>query len=267
MNWTRMHAIVAGAAVIVLANAIALGGAALNRSGTPESVLRLTERELRPEGPADDRDNSGLALHVEWRVLVPDSPGSYYWGSAAPWLDRQKMASLGFDMESRHNGPREAFANQLSREVFLALEFDGEAAKQAAEQARDAAAKERAKGTQAGVTRARDLEEAAATGSRLFAVDAGLDADALRSHYPDRTKYAIVRGRVMPWTDPGGARRGAISSLLVEEINVPYEDRPVFEGAARRFRYGAQRPPNVRYEVTVAFGRRLEPSIVAAKRP
>ena len=36
--------------------------------------------------------------------------------------------------------------------------------------------------------------------SRLFIVDAGLDLAALRQRYPERQRYAIVKGRVRPWS-------------------------------------------------------------------
>ena len=52
MNWSRMHTTIAGVGLIVVVNAVALLGAAYNRSGEPESVLRLSER-----GRADEHKN------------------------------------------------------------------------------------------------------------------------------------------------------------------------------------------------------------------
>lgn len=43
---TRGRTLIAGIAIILVVNAIALGGVAYNRSGTPESTLHLSQREL-----------------------------------------------------------------------------------------------------------------------------------------------------------------------------------------------------------------------------
>ena len=47
--------------VIVLTNAVALGGAWWNRSGEAESRLELSQRELRVPYRGIDRESSGLA--------------------------------------------------------------------------------------------------------------------------------------------------------------------------------------------------------------
>ena len=47
-------------AVVLLANTVALVGAALNRAGEPEAMLELTERELpRVQRQDDDSGTSG----------------------------------------------------------------------------------------------------------------------------------------------------------------------------------------------------------------
>ena len=45
-KWTRGHTLAIGIALIVLTNAVALGGVWWNRSATPESALTLSQREL-----------------------------------------------------------------------------------------------------------------------------------------------------------------------------------------------------------------------------
>ena len=42
--WTRGRTLAAGAALILLTNAVALSGVFINRSGEPESRLMLSER-------------------------------------------------------------------------------------------------------------------------------------------------------------------------------------------------------------------------------
>ena len=69
MRWSRAHTLIAGAALIVLTNAIALVGVAYNRSGEPDSTLTLTRRELQMSYRWwRDRENSGIALRLLWRM-------------------------------------------------------------------------------------------------------------------------------------------------------------------------------------------------------
>ncbi|MGH8649482.1 MAG: DUF4824 family protein, partial [Burkholderiales bacterium] len=61
LTWPRGRTLAAGIVLIALTNAIALGGVAWNRSGEPESVLKLTQRELsQPRGFGLDREEGGL---------------------------------------------------------------------------------------------------------------------------------------------------------------------------------------------------------------
>jgi hypothetical protein len=66
-NWTRRHTLIAGLALILLTNAVALLGVYQNRSGEPESMLTLTQRELQqPYGWGMARENSGISLRINW---------------------------------------------------------------------------------------------------------------------------------------------------------------------------------------------------------
>jgi hypothetical protein len=287
MSRSRRGILLAGAGLILVANAVALGGAAWNRSGDPESTLRLTERELRVVGgPELDRENSGMALRLRWRTLAQraepadDFPdGRYAYGGAPKWLDGAKLAELGFDTSpKRASGDRE-YDSIPAKEVFLVLELGGAAYQAALERARQA--NQRLKAAQAGkagpkdrereVNRAAEwLEREENSSSRLFVIDAGLDAGALRARYPDRARHAIVRGRVQPYwdtrADATGALVGNVAGPSVGEINVPLEFQPSLAGAGERAARGADAQPT-RREITVAFGRRLEPWITAvAKR-
>ncbi|MBL8375262.1 DUF4824 family protein, partial [Accumulibacter sp.] len=100
--WTRAHTLAAGAALIVLTNAVALAGAFLNRNTEAESRVTLSERELAlPYGGYRQAENSGLALQLKWRVLDAD-PDSWDHGYARhgglpAWLDAAHLATLGFD--------------------------------------------------------------------------------------------------------------------------------------------------------------------------
>ncbi len=69
MTLTPRTTLIAGAALILLANAVALTGVYFNRSGEPEARMRLSQRELgTPWDWSVARENSGMVLGLNWRV-------------------------------------------------------------------------------------------------------------------------------------------------------------------------------------------------------
>jgi hypothetical protein len=270
MTWTPRHTLAAGFALILVTNAVVLGGAAYNRSGEPEAQLRLTEREFhRPYSWALRGENSGLALGLRWRVpRRSDAPQEYDyghggWGGRPAWLDQAKLASLGFDLSvaEEHPAAERHYDRQLDREVLLVLEFDGPAYQAALKQAELRSAEP------SSARRRRDpLADEKEINSRLFAVDAGLDRASLRAKYPDRSRYAIAPGKVRIglWQPRDSVYRitGYISDLSVAEMNVPIELHDTL-GTTRPM-YGTEDAHFPAYEATVAFGRRLEPWFVTA---
>lgn len=273
MNRSRQYALIAAMSLIAIVNAVVLAGVAYNRSGAPESALRLSERELSvPHGSPGSKENSGLSAHLQWRVLPPESldPKEYAWGlyshGASPdWLNEAKMVALGFEATATSNridGQRRA-DRQLPRDVLLVLELNG-----AAYQAALARAIKFNESTSADKRADKQvLKREEKQLSRLFVVDAGRDIAALRAKYPERSRYAIVRGQVRPaWgrDQPVAALTGQVSDVSVSTLNVPLEWKSVFDGtSATRARGG---DAVVHYEVDVKFGRRLEPWIAGAAR-
>jgi len=281
MSWSRMHTMIAGLGLLALANAVALVGVAYNRAGE-EAKLRLTQRELSmPYEWQRNRDNSGLALGLVWRV-PPGEPADahdYGWrygmGGEPGWLDKAKMEALGFDttVVAYSDRSRARYEKQLPREVLLVLEFDGPAYRRSLELARQSLERAETKlASRPGdrelvgrVKTAREgLEQETRRSSRLFAVDAGLELEALRAKYPDRSRYAVVRGLVRP---AGVDERtwkvgGYVSGLSIESINVPFDLREVLGRIAEIS--DVEKRDKVPYEATVAFGKRLEPWIVEA---
>jgi len=268
MKWS--HTLIAGGALILLTNAVALLGAAYNRSDEPESLLKMTQRELR-HNRWNDKDNSGITLRLDWRIASAkqnDSDIEYYegkWG-APTWLDKNKMAELGFDVARLAGSYQDGrhYKEALPREVLLVLELDGQTYQQALRRAGEYAGQARAKqaanpNDENGKERVKSAEKYYQSelrdNSRLFVIDAGVDVQKLRASYPDRNRYAIVRGLVRPNIVRGndGKIGGNISELHAENINVPLTYRRVFDAVAP-------------CEVTVAFGKRLEPWILAASR-
>ena len=285
---SRTRTFLTGVTLILATNAVALLGVAYNRSGARESTLTLTQRELvRPASWSSEPENSGLALRLQWRVLGKEV------GDATPaWLDKAKLAALGFDVSKPVDTPEERshYDKLLPKEVLLVLELDGPAYQAALERAQQHLQKEEALlAANVGKTKfeqrvrnAREqLDQEKNLNSRLFVVDAGLDAAALRAKYPDRTKYALVRGQVQVQIirrTNHSQLSGYVDDIDISEINVPLMYRPIFEAMPKAPVQHVFHPPlgNAQareyqklphYEVSVAFGKRLEPWIAGASVP
>lgn len=261
MNWSRKHTLIAGLGLIIATNAVALLGVAWNRAGEPDSSLLLSQRELRiPNGWSHDNENSGLSLVLNWRVL-PSEGGTDTWleGTYDPpeWLDADKLGTLGFPPAPERSTNRETTQSdhELLREVLLVLELNGPTYQRALARITRQA------------ERHHDDEEARnalrweqSKKSRLFVVDAGLDHKALRNKYADRSRYAIVHGKILRWR--GGTTSNA-RVLITLDINVPLQWRTVFGGVEMETIHREHAPSA--YVVRVDFGKRLEPWITHAE--
>jgi hypothetical protein len=276
--------LVAAALLVLLVNAVILAGVAWNRRAPSESVLTLSERELWLN-PASlylgSEESNGLSLLLQWAIIPAQwdsrmdlSIATGKW--AAPvWLDQPKLAALGFDVSWKLDDPRTPYHydRMLPRDVLLVLELDGPAYAEALKRMRENAAQaEAAAGRgpdQSLVLKAQRAREGAqreeTSSTRLYVVDAGLDAGALRERYPDRSRYAIVRGSVRAQvTGPRRAQelRGRVIAVRCDDINVPPQWRPQLPKSPEP--YNQPRQP---FQVVVAVGRRFEPWILAASTP
>ena len=104
-----------GLAIIGIANGLALGGVAYNRMGEPESLLSLTERELRMTGDSRRSENSGVTGRIEW--CVRDSVETFReideigfelagcYARTASWLNATRLEELGFDLSVAPDAP------------------------------------------------------------------------------------------------------------------------------------------------------------------
>jgi hypothetical protein len=267
-NWSRRHTLLSGLAMILIINGVALLGVALNRSGAPESTLKLSQRELHPPFREINRENSGISLSLVWRVAGVEKGRNHSSYSGAPdWLDQAKMASLGFESSPARGGQdKQQWTEwQPGKEVLLVLEQDGAAYQQVLERTRQDAVEVNTRlaaqpDTEELQRKAKqlqdDLRREEQESSRLFAIDAGLDQTELRAKYPDRSRYAIVHAQVRPRSMGGrqGMSAGQIESLSIDTINVPHELRSIFE-----LRATGQPDAGQVFEASVAFGQRLEP--------
>lgn len=280
----RKFTLAAGVALILVANGVALTGVAYNRSGEPESRLELSQRELgRPWMGPRNKENSGISLALEWRVLGPatESHNFYYggYGGNPAWLDEKRMAELGFDVQRAkgENIRTEKYINQSERQVLVVLELAGNAWQQALERARlrvihqeslRQASPQANELVEAENRAQEELVRETMEHSRLFAVDVGTDLASLRMKYPDRARYLILRGDVRlqrSLIDGKHVVTGHLGKLGVGQINVPHAQHGVFEAVPPRIGNPlAQRTP---FTATVAVGQRLEPWIEAVTTP
>jgi len=258
----RRHALLAGVALILLINAVALAGVWYNRSGEADSRLPLSERELN-RAYREQRENSGVVLQLQWRTPSRNNESPRY----IRRLEETQMRQLGFPSE-RDNECEPRCRHQTSREVLVVLELDGPAyqaelarQRQLFEQARlaQAALPEDKQQVQRLENETRELDRIERD-TRLYAVDVGLDRDQLRQRYPDRSRYAIVQGLVRPDYGRERSLNGYISELSIEQINVPQRWRPVLATLPSGPNNTSRTP---QHRIEVAFGQRLEPWITA----
>jgi hypothetical protein len=282
MTLTPLKTLAAAGALILLANAVALTGVYLNRSGEPEARMKLSQRELgTPWNWTAAGDNSGLVLGLNWRVNDANAAENFYadygyHGGTPEWLDEARMKALGFDTAplGESGEARRRFERTLPREVLLVLELAGPAWQQALQRARaNAARHEAARQANADskefIARAKQAQEALnneeTRNSRLFAVDAGLDRAALRAKYPDRGRFLILKAKLRPTLATQNKKTrvsGHVGELAVRRINVPHALRPQLEPALQKTRRNGL-DPDANFEATVAVGQRLEPWIEA----
>jgi hypothetical protein len=261
--------LVISAAIIVLANALALVHAARNRTGAPEAEITLTQRELVYFNSSAHDDNSGVTLHLEW-TDPSNTPFPSEAERSTNWLDRQKLRSLGFacDVSPTDRDAGRYYQRQRSRRAFVALEYDGAAWRNWMQ------AYERGVAEQGIKLQFQDLADNASEFSHLVPIDADLDPLKLRARYTDRAKVIIVPAviaiTVEPFPYPGmkpdpqhPARVAGHIQQLPSSIHVP---RP-FSDEFHRLKHGSgeARDKNVFYRVRLRYGASFEPWITGVE--
>jgi hypothetical protein len=267
----QLRTLIAGLALIAVTNTVALIGVNYNRSGEPDAVTVLTERELRlPYRYGFLEENSGIALNIKWRVgyRAPYRPNSYNRWEHLTWLDKEKLETLGFDLSEplTSEKARRRYKKMLPRDVYLVLEYDGDMYKQTIEKRKSELAKQQALLTKnpekeefkKQVKNARDqLKAEEQYNSRLFVIDADRDKTALRARYPDQTKYLIMAGQVDLHVNENSFE-GSIRELTIMSVNVPLDYHSILVPLMGMDSYRKQ-PERPRYRVKLATGQRLEP--------
>jgi hypothetical protein len=269
--------LLAGIGLIAATNAIVLLGVAYNRKPPPDSELKLTEREFHtPLQRSGLKEDSGLDLELQVRMPSADhdvaegrsdaSLPEFYW-PASSWLDSAKLRSLDFELSAADDTDEDRRHDEklLSKDVYVVLEINGGAYQHELQRALDLNAKDQQLAAASPANKAlieaaqrsqQHVEAERTTSSQLFCIDAGLDRSELRQKYPDRSQYAIVGAQIQPHlSDHRGhwSVIGTMHGVRIDSINVPLVYREVF---------GVETDPH--FDVTIAWGRRLEPWIVNA---
>ncbi|MDX2464210.1 MAG: DUF4824 family protein [Porticoccus sp.] len=270
----HIKAMLAGIGLIIITNAIVLAGVAYNRSGEPESTITLTERELSlPYRYLGKEENSGIHLRITHR----NRDYGYFSRDNKPserldWFNKEKLAELGFDVSKPfiRDEDKRHYQRLIEKEVFLVLEYNGMAYQSvlaAAQKHVDDLLAEQANAQK--ISRAENnLAREKTSASRLFVIDAGLDRDALRAKYTDRTKFLLMKGlvkaRITNNRSDGSGLSGYIKSLSNKTVHVPLQHHEVLEAAVGE---GTRRQQNVppRFEATINVGQRLESWLVGVE--
>ena len=259
--------------LLIISNAFVLAHVAMNRSGEPDSEMQLTARELQYYGGRSD--DSSVVLMLRWTNTAPEYPPGPP-RDAPGWFDEKKLKELGFDLSIPAGSSKAArfYENLRSREVFVALEYEGPAWEA---WLKDREPRLETEGSYAPqVTLPDRIEIERQTTSRLITVDVARDAAELRRKYPDRKRVMILQALVRAKLEPERRAsltaplrpaylRGAITRLAIESINVPQPLSRRLEGKSYSpWTYDGNRVKiqQLPYSVTLRVGSKYEPWVV-----
>lgn len=270
---TSKKLFMAGFALVILTNIIILSAVALNRSTEQKREILLTERELGMPYRSH-KENSGLSLSLVWRTLDENQANSRFYAyrrSSPSWFDIQKLRELGFNITDDHleaDSDTTHYKEPVPKEVFIVLEYEGELYEASLKRAQRHLEKEEEllrlssenKKLRENVKEAQNrLKQERTTASRLFAIDAGNNPEALRKKYDDQAQFIITKGLVKPKYHYKNKKvMGHIQSLSISSIYVPLKYRQLLDIGSEKS-LGKDDP---HYKVSLAYGSRYEPWIV-----
>lgn len=244
--------------LIIVLNAWLLSSVWWNRQAPVDSQLQLTQREL-----PNYRASHSVGVHLRRELHI-----SYRWADPrAENLSLEHMRSLGFDTQRCE---RARYRWQPPRDGFMVLELNGPAYQHQLTQAkqrvanvqaalrRQPALKKRQQALESAQSDYRQLEQEQ---SRLLVVAVSADAQQLRSHYADRTMYAIVPAIVRARMDYSGADHQpqctGSARMRNTQLSVPLALREPWSRSMA--------PERLVFAAQVAFGRALEPWLQAVE--
>ena len=275
--------VAAACGLIVVTNFALLASAGWNHWSEPLAELSLTERELPMPGARQDE-----ATGWELSLVTTDTPPGFMRRIARlhtselpavhhDWLNREKLLELGFrlDLDAADPDATEHYAEVMPRRVYIVVEYDGNA------WSRWISGREK---ELRGVTPDDEAEEILTLErtmrSRLFPIDAGLNAGELQRRYGDREGHAILAALIRPGIvrqeEQEPTLSGTIQRLVVNRIHLstrlrqplaPYLSKENWGELERRerseFSDSWPAPTTPRYEATLAVGHRHEPWLVS----
>lgn len=274
--WNKYTGMFVGLVLVVASNASALALIYYNRSGEPDARLTLSQRELQLPYYFSrfDRENSGIAFKLNWRVLNNGIEYASHW-SNPQWLNENKLKELGFDtgLAGDKRNAYNRYRRMLPHEAYVVLEYNGpvyqarlkylEKQYQLQLKLADESPNDKYYANQV-IHAKNNLENEQNRFSHLFAVDAGVDKTVLRNKYPNRSMYLITTGEIRIQLNRAGNDRpaqlaGRIQYLNVDSINAPFRIRKKIERYMEsNARLDRQK---LKYKIVVTYGKRLEPWI------
>jgi hypothetical protein len=178
------------------------------------------------------------------------------------------------------------YSHQLPRQAYVVLEFNGDAyqnwlkeAKKRIEEIKQNLVKE--KKVKMDI---KFIQKEMVSRSRLFAIDAGLDAQALRKQYSDQSKYIItpaifeisMNHTSIEMDEPKSSQKrylsGWVRAISIPRIHVTSDYRSFFVSDIKTHTktYLPKGKPlsdlEPRYQVTLNYGKRYEPWIADVKK-
>jgi hypothetical protein len=288
----RKYGVIIAICLLVVVNAVVLGGIAYNRSGESAATITLTQRELPFASYYDysDRENTGLSLRIGWSRDEYLSPLFSFSKTREDgdldWFNKAKLEAIGFDCGFPLSDSKADlhYRKILPRKTYAVLEFEGTAWDRWLSDQR-ADLDERLGGIKEEKLKAtrEEFERRLQTHTRLFAIDAGNDLDVLRTKYNKPERYMILPATVrLQYHEPYAAEgekkeppslRGRITDILTDTIYVPKEHRAILEKILMEraqkqemnndFRGYSKHGPA--YAVTLKVGKRAEPWIVGVR--
>ncbi|MCY7295116.1 DUF4824 family protein [Alteromonas sp. a30] len=256
-----------GLCILLGSNALVLSGVAYNRM-EEKSQLTLTERELfLPYNQGAIKENSGILLRLKWRLPTPENAPYSPYSPKEIKTDEEELITLGFSIPGEH---KSEWAQ--TRELYWALEFDGDIHKKEVKKAEDAYRTATLEYQENPSKRNKQYQKRSQTAfekekvnnSRLFFIQASKSYDALASKYAGLPNILIVKGLSKPYFNSSDKRYYlGLKRLSVNEILLPMPYSEALDNI-ELIPKKEIRPP--RYTVVVKWGQRLEPWIVGINK-
>jgi hypothetical protein len=287
----KRYGLMGAIALIVLTNAVVLAGVVYNRSGEPDAVVQLTERELhwKKHYGMTDKENTGLYLNLKWNMGgFPYRYPPWKFQQEHSWLNREKLEELGFDTSFSINAKNadRYYSRQLPRQAYVVLEFNGDAyqkwlagaQKRVKEIKQDLSEEKKPKKRKSLGNNIKRIRQDMVTQSHLFTIDGGLDPQQLRKQYSDQSKYIITPAVFDISMYYSGVKKegpflsGRIKNLSIPEIHVNSDYQSFFttDIKTHTLQYHPLEKPlsdlDPRYEVTLNYGQRYEPWIAGTQK-